>query len=361
MAPSQDLLSNDEPEPEIITIEGIRTCADTDGDGTINKFDCTGQGKILGRDPSMIPCSGDTYTAEDCCIRTAETCRDTTRDEDYQTPFDCSGSEFGLDEDRNCPGGEGCTEDDCCRRSKRKMTHRELGMCSSATEASRAGAPAGPCTIERCNNCCGIQTEMPDGTMKIYGPHCHEWQCGYGYEAPTYVKERLGDHPEPSDLAGANWGGSIGPLPDLKDYFTDCLSPRSVDTTSLRGDGYNYTKLVPANRIMIKKNKLYIYNMKMHPITLTAIVVVIAGVVFAIIKFTGDDDEDRFAEMQALRGPTVDTRERPGNEGGGSGRGNRDDDVFGGEAGGEWTPMDTGDLYVKLQIYALRIKLLRTV
>lgn len=83
--------------------------------------------------------------------------------------------------------------------------------------------------------------------------------------------------------------------------------------------------------------------MKMHPITLTAIAIVIAGVVFAIIKFTGDDDEDRFAEMQALRGPAVDTRERPGNEGGGTGRGNRDDDVFSGEAGGEWTPMDTGD------------------
>lgn len=82
---------------------------------------------------------------------------------------------------------------------------------------------------------------MPDGNMKIYGPHCHEWPCGYGYESPTHVKEQLGNHPEPSDLAGANWGGSIGPLPDLKDYFTDCLSPRTVDTTSLRGDGYNYT------------------------------------------------------------------------------------------------------------------------
>lgn len=75
----------------------------------------------------------------------------------------------------------------------------------------------------------------------------------------------------------------------------------------------------------------------MHPITLTAIVIVIAGVIFAVIKFTAPDDEERLAQMQALRGPAIDTRERPGTN-----RGNREDDVFGG-SDGEWTPMDTGD------------------
>lgn len=82
---------------------------------------------------------------------------------------------------------------------------------------------------------------------------------------------------------------------------------------------------------------------KMHPITLTAVVIVIAGVIFGVIKLTEKDDDARFAEMQALRGPAIDDRERPGNEGGGTGRDNRDVDVFSGGVEGEWRPMETGD------------------
>lgn len=84
----------------------------------------------------------------------------------------------------------------------------------------------------------------------------------------------------------------------------------------------------------------------LHPIAWGGIVTVIAVVIFAIIKLNKKDDETRFAEMQMLRGPAIDTRERPGNEqdGTGTGRGNRDVDVFGGTGmSGEYTPMDTGD------------------
>jgi len=48
-------------------IDHPRTCADTDADGSMNNFDCTGSPNSLDLSPADIDCSDDACTAAECC------------------------------------------------------------------------------------------------------------------------------------------------------------------------------------------------------------------------------------------------------------------------------------------------------
>ena len=76
-----------EPLIVIITIEGIRICACTHDTGTINKFDCIGQGHEYWIHLCTVFMA---LRAADCCIRYADMLSAPIFT-GYQTPFDCSG------------------------------------------------------------------------------------------------------------------------------------------------------------------------------------------------------------------------------------------------------------------------------
>ena len=57
----------------------------------------------------------------------------------------------------------------------------------------------------QCNFCCGVRAQQPDGTMKNYGQHCREWQCGGG----------TGDRADHIKMETAGL--------DKKENWTDCL------------------------------------------------------------------------------------------------------------------------------------------
>ena len=107
-------------ESECCTVGPPRTCADINADGTADDtFDCAAAVNAINAAPADVTCAGDPCEASECCtVVPARTCADTLQvgTSEAPTTFDCSGVPQFIAENAaelTC-AADPCTTDECC-------------------------------------------------------------------------------------------------------------------------------------------------------------------------------------------------------------------------------------------------------